>query len=208
MKASRIVITGAAALALVAGGTAAGAAIAGPVGSDGTIHGCYYGADKSGSSQLVLQNTGTSCPKGSTAITWNQTGPQGATGPQGPQGAAGPKGDKGDTGPQGPQGDPGSQGATGPQGPQGPAGPGTTITEHSQSWSYNSGQNSTFTLDCPSGSTLVSGFASSSDPGDPNDPGGYISAQFPDGNNGWQATGTLNFPYVNSGVNIWIWCAS
>jgi hypothetical protein len=36
---------------------------------------------------------------------------------------------------------------------------------------YNAGQNSTFTLDCPSGPTLVPGFASASAPLDPNDPG-------------------------------------
>jgi hypothetical protein len=41
MNTRRIVITGAAALTLVAGGSAAGAVIAGPVGGDGTIHGCY-----------------------------------------------------------------------------------------------------------------------------------------------------------------------
>jgi hypothetical protein len=62
------------------------------------------------------------CPNNAVQISWNQTGPQGATGatgPQGPQGATGatgpqgPKGDTGATGPQGPQGD---TGATGPQG--------------------------------------------------------------------------------------------
>ena len=86
--------------------------------------------------------------------------------------------------------------------------PRASFKEYSTFNPYNAGQNSTFTLDCPSGSTLVSGFASASDTFDPNDPGGYISAPFPDGNNGWQATCTLNFPYVNAGVNIWVWCAS
>lgn len=42
MNIHRIVITGAVALALVAGGTAAGAAIAaGPIDGNGVIHGCY-----------------------------------------------------------------------------------------------------------------------------------------------------------------------
>jgi Collagen triple helix repeat (20 copies) len=122
MKASRIVIAGAVALTLAAGGTAAGAAIAGPVGSDGTIHGCYYGADKNDSSQLVLQNTGTSCPKNTTGITWNQTGPQGATGPQGPKGDPGDTGSQEPRGPAGPQGPQGPQGQTGATGPQGPSG--------------------------------------------------------------------------------------
>lgn len=59
-----------------------------------------------------------------TAITWNQTGPQG------PAGLQGPKGDTGSQGPVGPQGSPGPagpQGSPGPQGPQGPKGdPGPT----------------------------------------------------------------------------------
>src|SRR4051812_40558712 len=112
MAVRRIAITAAAAAALLAVGTAAGAAIAGPVDAGGVIHGCYYAADKSGTSQVVLQQSGTTCPKNSTAITWNQTGPQGATGAQGPQGAPGVPGPKGDTG---------AQGAAGPQGPAGPA---------------------------------------------------------------------------------------
>jgi hypothetical protein len=111
------VIITASAVALVAGGTAAGAAITtGPIDGSGVIHGCYYGASKAGSHQVVLQDTGTNCPKNTSAITWNQTGPQGATGPQGDTGATGPQG------PQGAQGDPGPQGATGPQGPQGSQG--------------------------------------------------------------------------------------
>ena len=120
MSIRRIIITGAAALALVAGGTTAGAAIAaGPIDGSGVIHGRYYPASKGGSSQVVLQNAGTTCPKNTTAITWNQTGPQGATGPQGPQG---PQGQTGPQGPQGQTGATGPQGQTGPQGPQGASG--------------------------------------------------------------------------------------
>jgi Collagen triple helix repeat (20 copies) len=56
-------------------------------------------------------------------VTWNATGPRGATGVQGiagvagPQGVAGPTGDTGAAGavgPQGPQGDTGASGAAGP----------------------------------------------------------------------------------------------
>jgi hypothetical protein len=36
-----------------------------------------------------MQDTGTTCPKGSTAVSWNQQGPAGATGPQGPAGSDG-----------------------------------------------------------------------------------------------------------------------
>jgi hypothetical protein len=75
-----------AALALVAGGTAAYAVTTGPIDSSGVIHGCYYPANAGGSHKLVLQNVGTSCPTGTTAINWNQKGPAGPTGPQGPPG--------------------------------------------------------------------------------------------------------------------------
>jgi hypothetical protein len=117
MNIRRIVITGAAALALVASGTAAGATLAGPVGGDGTIHGCY----DSGGNVKVIDASAT-CPKTYTSLNWSQTGPQGATGPQGPQGPQGPKGDTGAIGSQGPQGPKGDTGATGPQGPKGDTG--------------------------------------------------------------------------------------
>ena len=64
---------------------------------------------------------GTACKAKETAITWNQTGPQGvpgAPGAQGPPGELGAKGDPGQAGPQGPAG------PAGPAGPQGPAGAG------------------------------------------------------------------------------------
>ena len=103
MKRSAIIaVTAASGLALLAGGTAAGAAIAGPVGGDGTIHGCY---DVGGNVKVV--DASAACPKGYTALNWSQAGPKG------PAGAPGAKGDTGDTGPAGPQGD---------QGPAGPAG--------------------------------------------------------------------------------------
>lgn len=139
MKGRRIVLAMAAALALVAGGTAAGAAIAsGPVDSAGVIHGCITSPDSSGLISLHLVGAGTPCPAGMTAITWNQTGPAGATGPagppgnngaQGPPGATGapgptgPAGPIGNTGPAGPAGAPGPTGPAGPQGPIGNTGP-------------------------------------------------------------------------------------
>jgi hypothetical protein len=117
MNIRRIVITGAAALALVAGGSAAGAAIAaGPVGSDGTIHGCWTNAALNGTHAFVLQDASSSCPKGTTAISWNQHGPAGPAGAAGP---AGPQGAKGDTGAQGPHGNDGAPGPAGPAGADG-----------------------------------------------------------------------------------------
>ena len=108
MKRHSIIAAAAAALAVVAGGTAAGAAVmAGPIDSSGVIHGCYYPATSSGSHRVVLQNTGRSCPHGTTAISWNRTGPRGATGLQGLPGIQGPPGQQGQQGLQGPQGVPG-----------------------------------------------------------------------------------------------------
>jgi hypothetical protein len=103
-----------AALVLAAGGATAGAAIAGtgPIDGSGVIHGCWTNAEIGGSHVLVLQDAGASCPKGTTAISWNQ---QGSAGPAGSAGAAGPQGDTGAPGPAGP---------AGPAGPQGPAGAG------------------------------------------------------------------------------------
>jgi hypothetical protein len=94
-----MVIAGGVALVLLAGGTAAGAAIAsGPVDGSGVIHGCWTNTAINGSHAFILQDAGTACPNGTTAISWNQTGPQGpagparATGPAGPAGAQGPPG--------------------------------------------------------------------------------------------------------------------
>ena len=131
MNIRRIVITGAAALALVAGGTAAGAAIAdGPV-SNGVIQGCY----DSGGNVKVLIAGETTCPKGYTPLNWNQTGPQGPAGPTGATGAAGPTGPVGTAGPVG---------ATGPAGPTGAAGTGAAVT------SLASGDSN-----CPNGGAQV-----------------------------------------------------
>jgi len=103
MNGRRIILTMAAALALVAGGTAAGAAIAsGPVDSSGVVHGCYTTNAIKGSHSFVLQDAGTSCPRGTTAVMWNQQGPQGPKGSPGPQGVAGPQGPAGTQGPPGP----------------------------------------------------------------------------------------------------------
>jgi hypothetical protein len=85
MNVRKIIITCAAALALVAGGTAAGAAIAqGPV-SNGQVQGCY---DSGGNLRVLLPGQ-TSCPKGWTALNWSQQGPAGPAGPQGPAGPPG-----------------------------------------------------------------------------------------------------------------------
>ena len=124
----KIIIAGAVTLVLAAGSGIATAAVISspsPVDSSGVIHGCWRNAALKGSHFFVLQNAGTSCPKGTTAISWNErgpAGPAGAKGPAGPAGAAGSAGAAGATGPAGPTGATGAAGPTGPAGATGPAG--------------------------------------------------------------------------------------
>ena len=122
---NKMLITGAAVLALGAGGTAAAAATAAtpsPVDSSGVINGCWSNADLGGSHVFVLQDAGATCPKGSTAISWNQKGATGATGAMGATGATGATGAAGPAGATGATGATGTAGAAGPAGPVGPAG--------------------------------------------------------------------------------------
>jgi hypothetical protein len=84
MRTRNFVIATGTAIALVAGGSTAVAATmaaSSPVNSSGTISACYTTkATKAGAFAVALQNTGTACPNGTTAISWNQTGPMGPAG--------------------------------------------------------------------------------------------------------------------------------
>ena len=123
-RARTIFISTVSVCALLAAGTSAGAAIVGgPVDGSGVIHGCWTNTAVNGTHAFVLQDAGTACPKGTTAITWNQQGPAGPAGPTGATGPAGPAGAVGATGPQGPPGLKGDTGATGA-----PGAPGTGAT--------------------------------------------------------------------------------
>ncbi len=121
-----LLTTGVAVVLAAGAGTALGAT-AGPVDSVGVVHGCFTNGEINGTHALVLQDAGSTCPKGTTAVTWNVQGPAGATGPAGPPGAMGPAGPPGATGPagaagaDGATGPAGADGATGPAGPAGPA---------------------------------------------------------------------------------------
>lgn len=84
-----IMIATGATIALIGTGTAY-AAVAGPIDSSGVIHGCYKTTATANSHAVVLDDAGTACPSGYTAIKWNQKGPTGPTGPQAPAGPAGP----------------------------------------------------------------------------------------------------------------------
>jgi hypothetical protein len=101
----RIIIAGATTLVLAAGTSIAAAAAmssASPVDSSGDIHGCWTNSGLNGSHVFVLQDAGTSCPKGTTAISWNEQGPAGSTGPTGPAGPSGPAGSTGSSASAGP----------------------------------------------------------------------------------------------------------
>jgi len=114
-------------------GAALAASTSGPIDSQGVIHGCWTDAAHDGSHLIVLQDANTKCPRHTTAITWNQTGPAGPAGATGPAGPAGPTG------------------ATGPAGPStaGPGGLDTTIVT-------TTGQGSAF-AHCPADHPIVLG---------------------------------------------------
>ena len=79
-----VIIAGATALVLAAGGGAAYAASASIPDSAGVIHGCYKPTDNGSVSMLGVVDTalpGGTCPKGQTALSWNQAGPAGPAGP-------------------------------------------------------------------------------------------------------------------------------
>jgi Collagen triple helix repeat (20 copies) len=119
----RYVLPATVALLLAGGGGIAYATVLSPVSSSGVINGCYTNAEVNGSHVLVLQDQGTKCPKGTTAISWSQSGGAGATGPAGPAGAPGAAGAVGPSGPPGVAGTTGAIGPIGPTGSPGPAGP-------------------------------------------------------------------------------------
>ena len=77
----RVIVGGVLVLALNGAGAAAAAIAAGsPVDGNGVVHGCYTTRAINGSHVLMLQDTGSTCPRGTTAITWNQKGPAGPPG--------------------------------------------------------------------------------------------------------------------------------
>ena len=81
MRTRTVLLATGATIALTIGGTTAYAAVAGgPVDSGGVVHACFTNAAIKGSHAIVLQDAGTTCPSGTTAVTWNQQGPAGATG--------------------------------------------------------------------------------------------------------------------------------
>lgn len=87
----RIIIAGVSAMVVAGGGTATAATVLSrsPIDGSGVIHGCWSNKAINGSHVFALQDAGTRCPNGTTAISWNQAGPAGPAGPQGPAGPSG-----------------------------------------------------------------------------------------------------------------------
>jgi hypothetical protein len=89
-----LVIAGVAAAAVMAGGTAF-ATSSSPSTTASTIYGCY---DSGGNLKVGLPLGTTACPKGYTALDWNQTGPPGQNGTDGTNGTNGTDGTNGANG--------------------------------------------------------------------------------------------------------------
>jgi hypothetical protein len=135
----KAVVAGAAILTLATGSGVAAAAVmsGGPVDGSGVIHGCWSNRAFRGSHRFVMQNAGTNCPKGTTAISWNAAGPQGPTGPSGPAGPAGP---------------------AGPPGRSGISGVVTERKDISLNWgAYSDGDAAGAEVACPSGDVVLNG---------------------------------------------------
>src|SRR5258708_16734627 len=81
------ILIGITALVLTAGGAIAYASIPAP---NGTIDGCYKTSGPAQGALIIIDSTAT-CPSGTAALNWNQTGPQGPAGasPPGPGGWGG-----------------------------------------------------------------------------------------------------------------------
>jgi hypothetical protein len=102
-------------LTLVTGGLAIGAPTTG-----GSIFACL---SASAGTLTKVSTKAPKCPKGTTPISWNRVGPQGA------MGSVGPAGEKGDPGAAGLKGESGSKGDKGEAGQRGAPGlPGSSVS--------------------------------------------------------------------------------
>jgi IS5 family transposase len=141
---------GLATVALVATGSIAMAAIPG---KNGVITGCRDLT--TGTLRAIDAEAGATCKSTETKLTWNQTGPRGATGPQGPKGAPG---QQGVPGLKGDPGAPGPRGAPGPAGPAGSPGGLSDVYTAAGSASIDGANYTTITtLHLPAGNYLING---------------------------------------------------
>jgi len=100
------------ALALTTGGLAFGSST-NNVNSNQVIYACVTGVN---GNITKVSNTQKTCPKGTTPISWNMVGPQGAQGIPGIDGSAGAQGPKGIKGDQGDRGSSSGLSITSPDG--------------------------------------------------------------------------------------------
>jgi hypothetical protein len=161
MKKSRMIAI-AAGIPLLMGGVAYAAAPA----ADTTIHGCVSKL----TGVLRVPASGGSCVWGETAISWNQTGPQGPVGPQGAQGVPGQNGADGVNGADGLNGRDGTDGRDGAPGPAGPAGFSDAYLAYGSA-DLNTSRIPVVTINLPAGSYALFGKSQlrNSDSGDEQD---------------------------------------
>jgi len=182
----RFALLGAGALVL-----AGGLAYASIPDSDGTIHACLL---TSLEQVRIIDPSKQQCRANETPLSWNQTGPKGATGPRG---ATGPTGPRGATGPTG------ARGATGPQGPAG--GLNHVQVVEATGTPAPSGFASAF-ANCPAGTTLTGGGATVQ--GLIQDPAGFgpnIFLSRPFNPNQWLAEALAPPEWLTNGNNaLWV----
>ncbi len=177
------------------------------------IHGCV-----SKSNQLLRIRHGKRCPSGTSAITWNSTGPNGSTGQTGPAGATGPAGPTGPTGQTGPTGATGATGVTGATGDKGETGakgeqgsqgePGVTKVTVRSTTLHLGAKNAGGTIaECDAGEVATGGGASLEHAGD----GISISSSTPSPATGtptgWSAV-VNNETALDETVTIYVVCAA
>ena len=157
-------IAGGAAVAVLAGGGIAYAAI--PDSGTGVFHACML--NNVGTVRLIDPSRsdlrGRCDTRLETEVMWNA---------QGQPGPAGPKGDPGEPGPKGDTGTPGPKGDTGPQGPAGVSGFSVAIAIFSTVGTGNAEDVGAF-AQCPTGKVAIGGGMSE------GAPGVYITESYPD----------------------------
>jgi hypothetical protein len=78
-----LAVTGISAVVTIGGGTAYAAAVSSSeVGSSGVIHGCISDREVRGTRVLLVHDTTSNCPRGTTELDWNQRGMAGPAGPK------------------------------------------------------------------------------------------------------------------------------
>jgi len=118
---SRLPIRSAVIVTVLAASIIGGVSYASIPDSAGVIHACYTNK-RPHTLHLIDTAKAPTCPRGTTAISWSQSGAAGTPGPAGPAGPTGPAGKDGTPGAPGANGTPGMPGPAGPTGATGATG--------------------------------------------------------------------------------------